>query len=348
MTQDGQQGMQQGGGDDEGPVYAPELDGGVWLQGGPVKMRGTGSPILIDFWDYTCVNCVRTLPYVTEWHRRYEQYGLTVVGVHTPEFSFARNPDHVKAAIAHLALDYPIVLDAEYEIWKGFANHYWPAKYFIDGEGKIRARHYGEGGYVESEQLIQFMLAEQEGFDAALPEVMEPVRAEDVVGAVCYRVTPELYCGYARGLIGNVGALVPDRPHTYVDPGKHMEGTLYFEGDWLLQQESASRPFGAKGTSRMHLDYMAADLNLVLHPPLTGETAEIRVLLDGQPPGALAGEDVHDGVLRVDRPAMYSLISDGDVDRHTLTLETDSDGVAAYAFTFTSCVAAVPDLASEE
>ena len=211
MTQDGQQGMQQGGGDDEGPVYAPELDGGVWLQGGPVKMRGTGSPILIDFWDYTCVNCVRTLPYVTEWHRRYEQYGLTVVGVHTPEFSFARNPDHVKAAIAHLALDYPIVLDAEYEIWKGFANHYWPAKYFIDGEGKIRARHYGEGGYVESEQLIQFMLAEQEGFDAALPEVMEPVRAEDVIGAVCYRVTPELYCGYARGLVGNVGALVPDR-----------------------------------------------------------------------------------------------------------------------------------------
>lgn len=322
-----------------GPVNAPEFAGGEWIQGGPVPVRGSGRPILVDFWDYTCANCLRTLPYLTEWHRRYAEHGLVIVGIHTPEFSFGKNPEHVRRAVAAQAIDYPVVLDAEFKIWQAYANKYWPAKYFVGIDGKIKARHFGEGAYGECEQLIQHLIAEQPGFAAALPPIMEPIRDEDEPGAVCYRVTPELYCGYARGLIGNVGTLTPDRPMTFVDPGKHMEGTLYLEGDWLLQGESAARPFGAQHTSRIRLDYMAADLNLVMHPPMTGEPASVRVLVNGAAPGALAGEDVAaDGTVKVDVPRMYQLIHSDDVDRRSLTLETQSDGLATFAFTFTSCV----------
>ena len=323
---------------------APELEGGEWLQGGPLSIRGSGKPLLVDFWDYTCLNCLRTIPYLREWHARYAEHGLTIVGVHAPEFSFAKNPDHVRRAIESLELPYPVVLDADLNIWRAYENQYWPAKYFVDREGMIRARHFGEGGYGESEAFLQLLLREQEGFAADLPSLMAPVRAEDAPGAVCYRVTPELYCGYARGVIGNVGAISPDSPMTYADPGKHLEGTLYLEGDWLLAAESLARPFGAKGPSRMHLAYMAVDVNLVLHPPITGDSATLRVLLDGAPIDAgLAGEDVVDGVVTVDQPRMYRLVRGGDADRHDLTLETESDGLAAFAFTFTSCLLPPPD-----
>lgn len=332
----------------QGPVHAPELNGGEWLQGGPVPIKGRGKVVLIDFWDYTCVNCLRTLPYLKEWHRRYEALGLTVVGVHTPEFSFARNADHVRNAIRHLELPYPVIHDGNGAIWSAYANRYWPAKYFIDARGYIRATHFGEGGYLESELAIQTLLAEQEGFDPStpFPEPMAPVRTEDAVGAVCYRVTPELYCGYQRGLIGNVGEIAPDRPQTYVDPGRHVEGMVYLDGDWLLGGENLARPFGgARGRpSRLHLAYMAADVNLVLHPPLAGGGATMRVLLDGAPiDAAHAGDDVRDGVVTVDVPRMYSLVKDNDVQRHDLVLETESDGLAAFAFTFTSCVIPPPE-----
>ena len=330
--------------EERGPVRAPELEGGEWLQGGPVPIRGRGKPVLVDFWDYTCVNCLRTLPYLKEWHRRYEALGLTIVGVHTPEFSFARNAEHVRAAISYLELPYPIVSDPSGAIWQAFANRYWPAKYFVDARGYIRASHFGEGGYLESELAIQTLLQEQEGFDAAtrFPEAMAPVRAEDAPGAVCFRVTPELYCGYQRGLIGNVVDMQPDRPAQYVDPGRHVEGMIYLDGEWLLGGETLARPFGAaRGRpSRLHLAYMAADVNLVLHPPLAGGSGVLRVLLDGAPVDeAHAGDDVRAGAVAVDVPRMYSLVKDGDVQRHDLVLETESDGLAAFAFTFTSCVA---------
>ncbi len=321
------------------PVYAPELEGGEWLQGGPVAIRGSGRPVLVDFWDYTCVNCLRTLPYVSEWHRRYAEHGLQVVGVHTPEFSFARNPDHVRRAIESLGIEHPVVLDAEFKIWQAYANRFWPAKYFVDVSGRLRAHHSGEGDYRQSEEALQLLIREQEGFSANLPELMEAVRPEDESGAVCYRVTPELYCGLARGSIGNILNIAPDQPSTYTDPGKHVQGMLYYEGDWILTGESAARPYGARRPSRVHLEYVAADVNLVLHPPLTGEVATVRVLVDGEAPGPLAGEDVADGVVRVDSPRMYRLVRNGDVEQRTLTLESESDGVAAFAFTFTSCVA---------
>lgn len=329
--------------DNQGPVHAPEFPPGAsWLQGGPLRMADLrGRPVLIDFWDYTCVNCIRTLPYVKEWHRRYREHGLTVVGVHAPEFSFARESGNVLRAVRGHGIEYPVVLDNDYAIWQSYANRYWPAKYLVDGGGYLRYLHYGEGAYVETEQAIQTLL--RESFpELLLPGVMDPVREEDRPGAVCYRVTPELYLGYARGTIGNP-ALEPDKPATYRDPGKHMDAHAYLDGEWLLAGEYLARPAGATGESRLTVPYMAKAVNLVIHPPTYGGAASIAVMQDGAPLQAEdAGEDVVAGgagsMLTVDAPRMYRLVSNREIDRHELTLSTTSDGVALYAFTFTSCV----------
>lgn len=328
-----------------GPVRAPELPPNVtWLQGGPLRLAELrGRPVLIDFWDYTCINCLRTLPYVKEWHRRYSGLGLTVVGVHAPEFSFAHNSEHVRRAIAEQGIEYPVALDNDYAIWQAYANRYWPAKYLIDREGYLRYYHFGEGGYGETEQTIQSLL--REAFpEILLPGLMEPLREEDEPGAVCYRVTPELYLGYERGRIGNTAGIAPDRPATYRDIGKHAEGYYYLEGDWLLSGESVARPVGAQGPSRLQVKYLAKEVNLVMHPPLAGGEAHVELLQDGATlPAEDAGADVRlfegRAVVVVDTPRMYRLINNREIDTHELTLMTTSDGVALYAFTFVSCVA---------
>lgn len=328
---------------DQGPVHAPEFPAGVtWLQGGPLRMADLrGRPVLIDFWDYTCVNCIRTLPYLNEWHRRYGELGLTIVGVHAPEFSFARDAGNVQRALIEHGIKYPVVLDNDYAIWQAYANRYWPAKYLIDGNGYIRGYHHGEGAYRETEEALQALL--RESFpEILLPGLMDPVREEDAPGAVCYRVTPELYLGWQRGAYANTN-LVPDRPATYRDPGKHMDGFAYLHGDWLVSGEYAARPAGASGESRIVVPYMAKDVNLVMHPPAYGGAATIRVEQDGRPLAAEdAGEDVvvADGVatVTVDRPRMYRLVRNREIDRHELALTTTSDGVALFAFTFTSCL----------
>ncbi len=335
--------------EEQGPVHAPEFPPNVtWLQGGPLRMADLrGKPVLIDFWDYTCVNCLHTLPYVKEWARRYETHGLKVIGVHAPEFAFARDSGNVLRAVREHDIQYPVVLDNDYAIWQAYANRYWPAKYLIDGNGYLRYLHFGEGAYAETEQAIQALL--KESFpELLLPGIMAPVRDEDATGAVCYRVTPELYLGYQRGAIGNVAGVEPDKPATYRDPGKHIDGYFYLEGDWLLSGEYLARPAGAQAESRLTVPYMAKEVNVVLHPPTYGGSATISIEQDGRPLSAEdAGADVTSGaatsVITVDTPRMYRLISNRDIDRHELTLRTTSDGVAMYAFTFTSCL--VPDAA---
>lgn len=330
--------------EEQGPVRAPEFPGGAtWLQGGPLTMAGLrGRPVLLDFWDYTCLNCLRTLPYVKEWHRRYHSLGLTVVGVHAPEFSFARESNNVLRAVREHGIEYPVVLDNDYAIWQAYANRYWPAKYLIDGEGYLRGYHHGEGAYRETEEALQALL--RESFpQILLPGLMDPMRDEDHSGAVCYRVTPEIYCGYARGNYGNVKDVQIDKAATYRDPGMHTDGFLYLDGDWLLTGEYLARPAGAAGESRLVLPYMSKDVNLVIHPPTYGGSATISLAQDGAPlPAEDAGEDVtagqHTSIFTVDVPRMYRIVANREIGRHELTLTTTSDAVALYAFTFTSCV----------
>jgi len=317
-------------------VFAPELEGGRWIQHGPVSLKALrdNAVVLIDFWDYTCINCIRTLPYVAAWHKRYRDSGLVIVGVHAPEFSFAREGSQVAEAAAQFGLEYPIVLDNEYAIWRAYSNRFWPAKYLIDAKGRIRYYHFGEGAYQETELAIQRLIRELNPA-ANLPPPMEPMRDADRPGAVCYRVTPELYLGYARGQLGNPGGAVRDRPHDYRDIGPRVEGMSYFAGIWRIEQECAR--IEAPGAA-ISLRYTAKDVNLVMAPP-AGASVRVEIMLEGV---QRAGDDVKfDGqrvYLTVDRPRMYSVVANESVVSGGLTIRAEAAGLAVYAFTFISCV----------
>ncbi len=317
-------------------ILAPPLEGGEWIQQGPVelsKLRGH-NVVLLDFWDYTCVNCIRTLSYVAEWHRRYAAKGLVVVGVHAPEFSFARDRANVLEAIAQFGLDYPIVLDNSYAIWRAYSNRYWPAKYLIDAQGRLRYYHFGEGLYQETEKQIQKLLSELDS-TAQFPPPMEPIRDSDQPGAVCYRVTPELYLGYARGQFGNPAGVVRDKSFDYSDPGRYIEGAAYLSGRWTVSEESSRAEY--LGATIM-LRYTAMDVNLVMAPPANG-VARVE-LLTGEEQRAGSDAVLQNGrcFITVDRPRMYSLIANPSVLSGSLRLKILDPGVTAYAFTFISCV----------
>ena len=322
-------------------IRAPALVGGYWVNSEPLSISELRDKvILIDFWDYTCINCIRTLPYVAEWHRRYAPHGLVVVGVHAPEFSFAKELDGVKNAMAAFGIDYPVVMDNGYAIWQAYANRYWPAKYLIDKAGYIRYYHFGEGGYGETERAIQELLRDVDQA-AELPALMPPVRDSDAPGAICYRVTPELYLGYQRGRIGNPAGFVPKQAATYRDPGAHAEGYFYLQGEWRADDEYVMKPWGG-GESSMSIRYTAKEVNLVMNP-LPGHAGRLLVQLDGKPVSAgYAGEDVRfeDGAayVEVDGPRMYRLVNSPDIGSAELTLSTADAGLAMYAFTFVSCV----------
>jgi thiol-disulfide isomerase/thioredoxin len=317
-------------------ILAPELAGGEWIQQGPLELAQLHGQkvLLLDFWDYTCVNCIRTLPYVAEWHRRYAARGLVVVGVHAPEFSFARERANVVEAIEKFGLAYPVVLDNKYAIWRAYSNRYWPAKYLIDAQGRLRYYHFGEGLYQETEKQIQRLLTELDSA-AQFPAPLEPIRDTDKPGAVCYRVTPELYLGYARGQFGNPAGVVRDTSFDYLDPGHYIEGAAYLSGRWFVSEES-SRADSA-GAALM-LRYTSMDVNLVMAPS-AGGAARVELLIGEE---QRAGSDVvfENGrcFITVDRPRMYSLIANPSVLSGSLKLKMLDPGATAYAFTFISCV----------
>jgi thiol-disulfide isomerase/thioredoxin len=328
---------------EKGKVRAPEI-GRIWLNSTPLSFRQLrGRAVLVDFWDYTCVNCIRTLPYVEGWHERYKDRGLTVIGVHTPEFTFAQYESNVERGIREFGLTYPIVVDSNREIWTAFANRYWPTKYLLDKDGYLRYGHFGEGGYGECEQVIQELLREIDP-DLALPVLMDPLREEDHAGAVCYRASGELYLGNKRGRIGNEGGFKEDQIADYLFDGVPEENFLYARGRWA----STAEYFEAveAGPHTLSLKYEAAAVNLVMASPHAA-SAEVVVLQDGKPltrkqatrdtrfrPATNGPEESY---IVVDSARMYFLLDNHEFGTHELELRC-STGVAAFAFTFTSCV----------
>lgn len=328
---------------EKGTVRAPEI-GQVWLNSTPLSFRQLrGRAVLVDFWDYTCVNCIRTLPYVRAWHERYRDKGLTVIGVHTPEFTFAQYESNVERGIREFGLTYPIVIDSNREIWKAFATRYWPTKYLLDKDGHLRYGHFGEGAYDECEQVIQELLLE---IDPALglPALIEPVREEDQRGAICYRPTGELYLGHARGRIGNEGGFKEDQIGDYAFDGALEENFFYSNGRWASTAEYLEA--ADDGPHNLRLKFEAAAVNLVMACP-HAPSAEVVILQDGKPlsrsyatrdtlfrTGPQGGEESY---IVVDSPRMYFLVDNHEFAWHELELRC-SPGVAAFAFTFTSCV----------
>ena len=329
-------------------VYAPEFPkygAERWINSPPLTMEELrGRVVVVDFWEYTCVNCIRTLPYVTEWHRRYADYGVVIVGVHTPEFSFGRERANVARAVEELGIEYAVVLDSDYDVWRAYANSYWPRKYIVSRDGKIIYDHVGEGGYAETEELLQ-KLVREEYPDAELPPIMAPARAADAPGAFCYPRTPELYCGYGRGRYGNAGAVARDEARLYADDGSHVEGRIYLNGKWRLGEEQAT--FDGKNNAPegnyLLLPYKANEINVVMAAP-QGETVRVYVNRDGEALAAGdAGADVafDDGRAYVDVSVgkMYRLLDAEKYDDAELSLHPTRPGVSLFAFTFGSCVA---------
>lgn len=321
----------------EFPVYGAER----WINSAPLTMKELrGKIVVVDFWEYTCVNCIRTLPYVTEWSRRYADYGVVFVGVHTPEFEFGKDRANVERAVEDFGIDYPVVLDNDYEIWRAYANSYWPRKYVVGRDGKITYDHIGEGGYAETEELLQKLVREEHP-DAELPPVMAPVRPEDGPGARCYPRTPELYCGYARGRYG-VGGLGENETRAYVDGGRHVEGRLYLNGTWRVGEEQATFVGDDGAGAYMLLPFNANEINAVMSAP-RGEAVRVDVMRDGRPLAKDdAGEDVAfdaagNSYVDVSVGKMYRLLASAEYGSGEFSLQPRGPGVSIFAFTFGSC-----------
>jgi cytochrome c biogenesis protein CcdA/thiol-disulfide isomerase/thioredoxin len=282
-----------------------------------------GNVVLVDFWTYTCINCIRTLPELRAWDERYRADGLTIVGVHSPEFDFEKNAGNVAAAIRQNRLRYPIAQDNDLATWNAWGNQYWPAEYLIDSRGEVRYAHFGEGDTDVTENAIRSLLAERSS--RALGAMAHPDRTFDPAR----QATPETYIGTARDA-GWVGANAPrDGEHGYpAAPASLGLSRFALSGRWRIDGEHATAGTGAAITVR----YQAKDVYLVLSPAARG--GSVRVLLDGRRiPAAQAGGDVHGGGVRVDSQRLYHLVHRDDVERHRLELRF-SPGVSGYAFTF--------------
>lgn len=318
------------------PLHAPELRPGHWVQGPEVSIGfARGAVVLVDFWESTCVNCLRTLPYLKAWHERYSGRGLVIVGVHTPEFEFSADPAVVEAAVRAEGIPYPVLLDNNRATWQIFANHYWPAKYLIDRKGYLRYEHFGEGAYGQTEEWIQRLLREA-GDEAPMPGLLEPLREEDRPGAVCYPTTREIYLGFLRGRLRASEGYRPGeevRHEPLLEPAPL--GMFSARGLWHHAAEYLeTREPGAE----LDLVSEAAGVNAVLEP--AGE-AEIEV--DGGPvPPEERGEDVVERDGRTfavwDRPRMVRLLDSHRFRSRRLMLRFTAPGVRAYTFSFATCV----------
>lgn len=305
---------------------APEfIPGGEWMNSDPFTLKSLrGTVVLVDFWTYTCINCIRTLPYLKTWHEKYKDKGLVIVGVHTPEFEFEKNPDNVKKAIKDFAIKYPVMQDNDFATWNAYANRYWPAKYLIDANGKIRYTHFGEGDYDETEQKIQELLEEA----GSLKQQIQINNPDYNVQAR----TGETYLGYRRmsGLISPEKIKVDD-VFTYTTPANLNKNSFGLSGTWLIADEYARPDTGASLT--YHFD--AKEVFLVMRPKSEGLTGNIRVTLDAQTiTKEFAGEDILDGFVSVNADRLYKIIKLNKPGEHILKLEFLDDNVELYAFTF--------------
>jgi|HubBroStandDraft_4_1064222.scaffolds.fasta_scaffold58621_1 cytochrome c biogenesis protein CcdA/thiol-disulfide isomerase/thioredoxin len=314
----------------------PALDGAVeWLNSPPLTKQGLrGKVVLIDFWTYSCINCLRAIPYVRAWAQKYKDQGLVVIGIHTPEFAFERNADIVKRAVRDLKIDYPVAIDSNFALWRAFDNQYWPAHYFIDAEGRIRHHHFGEGQYAESEHVIQQLLAETGKTDIAKGVVAVTAAGAEAAADTGNVKSPETYIGFMRSEnFSSPGGIVQDVDHVYALPTDLRLNQWALNGTWKIEDERAI--LGAAGGG-IAFRFHARDLHLVLGAGDDGKPVRFRVLLDGQRPGDDHGADIDaNGEGTVTGQRLYQLVRQhGPVKERTFEIQFLDPGVQAFAFTF--------------
>jgi hypothetical protein len=314
----------------------PDLDGAsAWLNSEPLSPVGLrGKVVLTQFCTYSCVNWLRTLPYVRAWDQRYRDDGLVVIGAHSPEFPFEHDVERIRPALAGMDVEYPIAVDNEFAVWRAFGNQYWPALYIADAEGRLRDHHFGEGRYEGTEQVIQQLLAEAgaTGFDGN--PVSADVRGVELSADVDTLGSPETYVGYEQAeRVVSPDGLVPEEPHAYGDPPPLELNQWTLSGNWTVgRQATVVNEPGGRITYRFH----ARDVNLVLGPSGAGDPVGLRVLIDGEPPGDAHGLDVdEDGNGTIVESRMYQLVRQpGEVTDRTFEVSFLDPGAQAYVFTF--------------
>jgi thiol-disulfide isomerase/thioredoxin len=319
---------------DEGEL--PSLDGATgWLNSPPLTPEGLrGKVVLVDFWTYTCVNWLRQLPYLRAWAEKYSGHGLVVIGVHTPEFSFEHNADNVGRAVRDMRITYPVATDNNYAVWLAFDNHYWPALYFADAQGRIRHHHFGEGEYGQSEMVIQQVLAEAGSTGAGTDMVSVEARGLEAPADWVSLRSPENYTGYARTEnFASPAGPVPGKPHVYTVPPRLGLNDWALSGDWTMEEEAAALN---AASGQIACRFHARDLNLVMGPAVPGTPVRFRVLIDGQPPGEARGTDLDgDGSGTITEQRVYQLSRQpGPITDRTFEITFLDPGAQAYCFTF--------------
>lgn len=301
---------------------APELiSGGEWINTKPLTLASLrGKVVLVDFWTYTCINCIRTLPYLKSWNDKYKDKGLVIIGVHTPEFEFEKNFNNVQKAVTDFKITYPVMQDNNYATWNAYSNQYWPAHYLIDKNGSVRDTHFGEGAYDETEAMIQKLL--KETGVAVNSKVENPTYTVDTM-------SPETYLGYSRiGSVASKETLTYDKKSKYTLPNTLPLNSFAFGGDWNVGEQT-TKPYRS---SILEYHFMAKDVYLVIN---TTSNSEIKVSLDGKVVDTTTeGADVKQGTVVVESNRLYHLIKLPKAEAHILRLEFLDDNASVYAFTF--------------
>jgi thiol-disulfide isomerase/thioredoxin len=314
----------------------PSLAGAItWLNSQPLTVDELRRKVvLINFWTYTCINWLRQLPYVRAWAEKYKDQGLVVIGVHTPEFEFEKTIDNVRRALTEMGIDYPIAVDNDYAVWRAFENHYWPALYFIDTQGRIRHHHFGEGAYERSERVIQQLLSEAGTGHVGQEMVEVDARGFEAAADWISLKSPENYLGHGRTKnFASSGSVVLNKRHLYTAPTQLQRNQWALSGDWTIgRQAIVLNESGGRIAYRFH----ARDLHLVMGPAERGTSVRFRVLVDGQPPVTACGLDVDgQGEGTVTEQRLYQLVRQSQpITNRQFEIEFLDAGVEAFAFTF--------------
>jgi thiol-disulfide isomerase/thioredoxin len=316
--------------------HLPGFDGATgWLNSPPLAASDVGGKVvLVDFWTYTCINWLRTLSYVRAWGEKYHDRGLVTVGVHTPEFPFEQDVANVRQAAKDMRISYPIAIDSGYRVWRAFSNHYWPAVYIADAQGRIRHHQFGEGRYEECERVIQQLL--REAGSAAIDDALVSVAADGFEAQADWTnlASPETYLGYEQTQnFASPGGVAFDEPRTYVAPDSLRLNQWALSGDWTIESGASVLNRANGGIA---FCFHARDLYLVLRPLERGASVPFRVLIDGEPPGDAHGLDVdEEGHGTVAQPRLYQLVRQrGSIPDRTFEIAFLAPGIEAYVFTF--------------
>ncbi len=323
--------------------HTPELYGDYWFNGEPVSLRDLrGQVVLVNFWDYTSLPCIHSLAYVKEWEEKYKEFDLVVVGVHTPQFKFAKSVEVMQRAVDVAGIRHPVVLDNEALLWSAFGARSWPTKFLVDKDGYVRYALQGESGYQQFERALQQLII-QSGFHGRLPDLSKPLHASDVSGSFLHKATGELFLGYLKSALGNANGYNPESTIDYVDPELYLPERFYASGKWLSTRECFSFSGQESEIGSIILQYEANDVNAVMNCGAS-EVCEVTVKQDGLSLSReFWGDDIGKGsqgasIALVDSPKLYNLVKNKEFGKHKLTLTTSSPSLEIYSFAFTTSV----------